>query len=209
MGKNDKRKPPNPGLNSTIWIDKRYITDMATAFSDCAEQLANGWHDPHDARINAIYTNAVLALELYFKSRLVKRVFDPTYMRISEDNQMIITTEEDYYNTEERDYSVVAQMHSRLVVPKKMQTHDVFELFIALPDSEKEIILEHVKEETKNISDMDSLNKFIESIKDYFVSKRYAFESFLEAIPKDSNYIYTVMPILRGVRKAFGYRTEN
>ncbi len=182
---------------------------MATAFSDCAEQLANGWHDPHDARINAIYTNAVLALELYFKSRLVKRVFDPTYMRISEDNQMIITTEEDYYNTEERDYSVVAQMHSRLVVPKKMQTHDVFELFIALPDSEKEIILEHVKEETKNISDMDSLNKFIESIKNYFVSKRYAFESFLEAIPKDSNYIYTVMPILRGVRKAFGYRTEN
>ncbi len=131
MGKNDKRKPPNPGLNSTIWIDKRYITDMATAFSDCAEQLANGWHDPHDARINAIYTNAVLALELYFKSRLVKRVFDPTYMRISEDNQMIITTEEDYYNTEERDYSVVAQMHSRLVVPKKCK-HMMFSNSLSL-----------------------------------------------------------------------------
>ncbi|HGH4675502.1 TPA: hypothetical protein ACJIWR_000126 [Enterobacter bugandensis] len=206
MGKNDKRKPPNPGLNSTIWIDNKYITDMATAFSDCAEQLADGWHDPHDARTNAIYTNAVLALELYFKSRLVTREFDPTYTRVTNDAQMVITTEDDYYNTEERDYTVVAHMHSRLVVPEKFKTHNIFDLFIALKDSDKEIILERIKEETKNISDMDSLKNFIEEIKNYFVSKRYAFEFFLEAIPKDSNYIYTVMPILRGVRKAFGYR---
>lgn len=206
MGKKNRTPFPNPGSASTIWIGPDYITDMATAFSDCAELLAKGWHDPLDAKTNAIYTNAVLALELYFKSRLVERVEDPAYMKITPDQQFEPTTEDDYYSEEDRHYIVVAQRHSRLVVPQEHKTHNVLQLFNALSQGDKDIIFKNIQAEMNRSFDMDDLVMFIESIKDYFVSKRYAFENFIEAVPSDSNYIYTVIPILRGVKKAFGYK---
>jgi hypothetical protein len=194
--KNDEL--PNPGLSSTIWIEPTYISDMASSFSEIAISLSQKWVDPHSVETNVIYTNALLALELFFKSQLVVRKNDPAYVDVSSDTPQL-TDEESYYNANS---SVVAIHHSRLIVPQQYRTHDVEKLFSYLSSNIKEIIITEVVKETRRINNEPELVIFLGKIKNFFVDKRYDFEFFKEAVPKDSNYIHTLIPVLKGVKRA-------
>lgn len=193
------KKPSNPGISSTLWIGPEYILGMAAAFSDVAIKLADGWVDPLDPKKNVIYTNAVLALELYFKARLVEREFAPTYIKFDENREAIEVTEEEYLNPIE---AIVAIHHSRLVVPKIHQTHDVHALYCSLSEDIRKKIVSEIAELNPMIANEDKLLEFLSKIKEFFVSKRYAFELFQEAAPEDSNYLFSLIPVLNGVRKA-------
>ncbi|MBF7995170.1 MULTISPECIES: hypothetical protein [Rahnella] len=193
------KTPPNPGVSSTLWIGPEYILDMAATFSDVAINLADGWVDPLDPKKNVIYTNAVLALELYFKALLVERMTDPAYVKISEGNEFIEVTEEEYLDPEE---AIVAIHHSRLVVPKEHQTHDIHALYLSLNEDTRKKIVAEIAELNRSIASEEVLLEFLSKIKNYFVSKRYAFEFYQEAVPVDSNYLFSLIPVLKGVRKA-------
>jgi hypothetical protein len=99
-------------------------------------------------------------------------------------------------------------MHSTLQMPSGKRTHDIHTLFNELDEEFKITLLNNITNETPLIKDMKGLDDFIFKIKDYFVAKRYAFNYFIEAVPPDANYMYVLIPVLRGIRKTFGYREE-
>lgn len=198
-------KHPNPGLKSTIWIDNSYISDMAHGFAEVALKMATSLgSDPHQPKRNVVYTNAILAIELYFKSKFAIRAIDPAHAFMSDERTMSLGTAEQIDSGDAN----IAIMHARLEMPKGKWTHNIHKLFNLLDEEFKGIILNNIKEEASSIKSMKELEDFIFEIKDYFVTKRYAFEFFIEAVPPDANYIYDLIPVLRGIMKTFGYREE-
>lgn len=194
---------PNPGLKETIWIDNNYISEMAHGFSQMALNMAATLeNDPHEPKRNVVYTNALLAIELYFKSKIAVRVFDPAHAIIN-DNQTLSLGDEEQI---ESGIANIAIMHSRVVMPDGRKTHDIHVLFNALEDDFKKSILTNVMNETPLIKDMKALDDFILKVKGYFVTKRYAFEFFQEAVPPDADYMLILIPVIKGISKTFGYR---
>lgn len=194
---------PNPGLKETIWIDNSYISDMAHGFSQMALNMAATLgNDPHEPKRNVVYTNALLAIELYFKSVIAVRVIDPAHA-IMNDNQTLSLGDEEQI---ESGIANIALMHSRLKMPDGRKTHDIHVLFNALKEDFKKAILTNVMRETPLIKDMQCLDDFILKIKGYFVTKRYAFEFFQEAVPPDANYMFTLIPVIKGISKTFERR---
>lgn len=197
------KKQPNPGLTDTIWIERSYIIEMAHGFSEVAAIMASTLgSDPHEPKRNVVYTNALLAIELYFKSTLAIRNFDPAHVVMIDERTMSLGSEEQIENGEAN----ITFMHSTLKMPSGKKTHDIHELFNALDEELKDAILNNIAEETSLINDMKGLDDFLFKIREYFVTKRYAFEFFIEAVPVDTNYMSVLMPVLRGISKTFGYR---
>lgn len=182
----------NPGFDSTVYVLPQQIADTANAFREVANNLAKGHLDAHDVRRNVIYTNATLAIELYFKSYLVKRIAEPFDFTI-ENGQV---TEADY-----ADENRVTLLHSRLEIPKEYQKHNLQLLFNALSDEVKERVTQEVLLTSNSIKNTADLMKFLDTIKYYFVDKRYEFQEFIYGVPKDSNTIYVLIPVLNAIGK--------
>ncbi|MEM5490868.1 hypothetical protein [Enterobacter cloacae] len=195
----------NPGLTDTIMIPRSYISDMAHGFSEAALTMAATLgSDPHEAKRNVVYTNSLLAIELYFKSKLVIRKFEPANAVVIDERTIALGSEEQVENGEAN----IQIMHSTLQMPIGKRTHDIHTLFNELDEEFKITLLNNIINETPLIEDMKGLDDFIFKIKNYFVAKRYAFNYFIEAVPPDANYMYVLIPVLRGIRKTFGYREE-
>lgn len=199
------KEQANPGLTNTIWIDRSYISDMAHGFSEAALTMAETLgNDPHEPKRNVVYTNSLLAIELYFKSVLVIRKFEPAHAFVIDESTIALGSKEQVENGEAN----IHIMHSTLQMPSGKWTHDIHTLFKELDEKLKIALLNNIINETTLIKDMNGLEDFIIKIKEYFVRKRYAFNYFIEAVPPDANYMYVLIPVLRGIRKTFGYREE-
>lgn len=193
MSKRKQREYENPGSNSTIYVLPQQIADTANAFREVAVSLSKGYIDAHDVKRNVIYTNASFAIELYFKSFLVKRVSAP-YDCVVENNQLLQAKCDD----ENR----VTFWHTRLIVPEKYQNHNLQLLFNALGDKPKERVMQEVLQANISIKTPEDLLKFFNVIKNYFVDKRYEFQDFIFGVPEDSNVIYVLIPVLNAIGKA-------
>ncbi len=198
MPKSKSRQRANPGFESTIWIDHTHIIESASAFGDVAIALSQQLNPYDDPRLNVLFTNGALALELYFKSQLVERVFDPAFVEMTDDG-VIVTTEERYLNGTP---SVVAIHHSRLEVKNEFRSHELAKLYQYLNQGTQTSILNAISDETDLIQTQDEMLEFLETINNFFIEKRYHFESFLTGIESDKKYIYTLIPVLKGVKSA-------
>lgn len=187
------KKFENPGFDSTIYVSPQQIADTAYAFSEVAISLAKGPLDAHDVKRNVIFTNAAFAIELYFKAFLVKRVSAP-FDFIVKNGQV----EEAEINEENR----VTVWHSRLMVPKEYQKHDLHLLFNALSDELKECVMQEVLQISHSIKTPTDLQEFFKDIKSFFVDKRYEFQYFIHGVPKDSHVIHVLIPVLKAIGKA-------
>lgn len=193
MSNKNKRKkyiPKNPELDSSVYIEPQRIADTARVFSDVAIELAQNRLDTHDVKLNVIYTNAALAIELYFKAFLVERVAAP-YDFIGSDVEK-----------KEANDSCVTFWHSRLELPEDYESHSLDFLYQKLCPKLKNQLVHEVVENT-SIKSADELESFIFKIKGYFVSKRYEYERFILGVPADSDVIYTLIPLLECIRKVF------
>lgn len=201
MAKSSTKKLENPGLTSTMWIEPQYIADMAKSFSDVALGLTISMTNPHDVQWNTFYTNAVFAIELYFKAYLVKRFADPAYFDPDNGEIKEITEEEQWTHSG----VTVSFGHSILAVPADKQSHDVRELFDLLPNGIKEQVVNEVTKETPLIKNIDELRGFLSEISGFFVKKRYNYEYYIESVPKDSNCVYRLLPVLSAISKALAH----
>lgn len=193
MSKRKQKEYENPGLDLTIYVLPQQIADTANAFRETAISLSKDHLDAHDVRRNVIYTNAVFAIELYFKSFLVERVSAPFDFSVK--NREISQAEFD-------DEHIVTSWHTRLEVPEKYQTHNLQLLFNALSDELKERVMQEVLQESTTIKTQADLLKFFNVVKNYFVDKRYEFQNFIFGVPKDSHIIYVLIPVLNAISKA-------
>ncbi|EKN4689605.1 hypothetical protein ABF236_003398 [Yersinia ruckeri] len=185
MSNKNKRKkfiPKNPESDSSVYIEPQRIADTARVFSDVAIELSQNRLDTHDVELNVIYTNATLAIELYFKAFLVERVSAPYDLKGGDGE--------------------VTYWHSRLELPEEYESHSLDFLYTKLcPKLKNQLVIEVV--ENTSIKSADELESFIFKIKGYFVSKRYEYERFILGVPADSNVIYTLIPLLKCIRKVF------
>lgn len=193
MSKRKQKEYENPGFDSTIYVFPQQISDTANAFSEVATSLAKGPLDAHDVKRNVIYTNAAFAIELYFKAFLVKRISAPFDFTI--ENGQVDKAEFD-------DENRVTMWHSRLVVPREYQKHNLNLLFNALSDELKERVTQEVLQATNSIKTPTDLLKFFNDIKNYFVDKRYEFQDFISGVPKDSHIIHVLIPVLNAIGNA-------
>ncbi|EMW29973.1 hypothetical protein [Escherichia coli] len=193
MSKRKQKEYENPGLDSTIYVLPQQIADTANAFRETAISLSKDHLDAHDVRRNVIYTNAVFAIELYFKSFLVERVSAPFDFSVK--NRELSQAEFD-------DEHSATFWHTRLEVPEKYQTHNLQLLFNALSDELKERVMQEVLQESTTIKTQADLLKFFNVVKNYFVDKRYEFQNFIFGVPKDSHIIYVLIPVLNAISKA-------
>lgn len=198
MPRSKSRQRANPGFESTIWIDHTHIIESASAFGDVAIALSQQLKPYDDPRLNVLFTNGALALELYFKSQLVERVIDPAFVVMTDDG-VIVTTEEQYLNGTQ---GVVAIHHSRLEVKNEFRSHELAKLYTYLSQSTRTSILNAVSDETALIQTQDEILEFLQTINNFFIEKRYSFENFLTGIESDKKYIYTLIPVLKGVKSA-------
>ncbi|HCU0293714.1 TPA: hypothetical protein OUE56_000577 [Citrobacter sedlakii] len=190
-----KRKPKiyeNPGFDSTIYVTPQQIADTANTFREVVNSLNNGYLDVHDVRRNVIYTNATLAIELYFKAFLVKRISAPYDFTII--NNQATKAEFD-------DENRITNWHSRLDLLEEHKTHNLKMLFIALSDTLKQRVTQEVLQTCNTIQTATDLLQFLDTIRNYFVDKRYEFQEFIYGVPKDSNIIYTLIPVLNAIGK--------
>ncbi|MFZ3282924.1 hypothetical protein [Pseudomonas sp.] len=197
MKKSKINKPENPGFESTIWINESDIVESASAFGDVALNMSHTLSPYGDSRLNVIFTNGALALELFFKSQLVDRVFEPAYIEIESQS---VTTEERYWS--QTTPSIVAVHHSRLQVPAKFRTHELAKLFEFIDTKTQSNILASVSKETQKIQTKDHMMEFLLSINNFFIDKRYGFEGFITGVDADIRHLYTLIPVLRGVKSA-------
>lgn len=193
MAKRKQKEYKNPGFDSTVYVLPQQITDTANAFREIAVSLARGHLEAHDVKRNVVYTNAVFAIELYFKAFLVKRVSAP-FDFINENGQFV----ESSFDDENR----ITIWHSRLDVPEKYQTHNLQLLFNALGDELKKRVIQEVLKASNSIKTQEELLEFFNDIKNYFVDKRYEFQDFIFGVPKDSHVIYVLIPVLNAIGKA-------
>ncbi|MCW6615617.1 hypothetical protein [Yersinia ruckeri] len=192
MSNKNKRKkfiPKNPELDSSVYIEPQRIADTARVFSDVAIELAQNRLDTHDVKLNVIYTNATLAIELYFKAFLVERVSAPYDLKGGKGEA-------------KADELCVTFLHSRLELPEEYESHSLDFLYTKLCQKLKNQLVHEVIENT-SIKSADELESFIFKIKGYFVSKRYEYERFILGVPADSDVIYTLIPLLKCIRKVF------
>ncbi|WP_250133754.1 hypothetical protein ABXY35_08335 [Citrobacter freundii] len=130
MSKRKSKIYENPGLDSTIFVEPQQIANTANAFREVVNSLNNGYLDVHDVRRNVLYTNATLAIELYFKAFLVKRIPAPYDFTI--ENGQATKAEFD-------DENRVTNWHSRLDLLEEHKTHNLKKLFNALSDTQKNV----------------------------------------------------------------------
>ncbi|HAK5377454.1 TPA: hypothetical protein H1V70_004905 [Salmonella enterica] len=193
MSKRKQKEYENPGLDSTIYVLPQQIADTANAFREIAISLSKDHLDAHDVRWNVIYTNAVFAIELYFKSFLVERVSAPFDFPVKN---------REGFQAEFDDENRATIWHTRLDVPEKYQTHNLRLLFNALSDELKERVMQEVLQESATIKTQADLLEFFNVVKNYFVDKRYEFQNFIFGVPKDSHIIYILIPVLNAISKA-------
>lgn len=193
MSKRKQKEYENPGFDSTVYVHPQQIADTANAFREIAISLSKGYLDLHDVKRSVIYTNAAFAIELYFKSFLVKRVSAPFDCVVK--NGQVFQAEID-------DENRVTIWHSRLVVPEEYQKHNLQFLFNALSDELKERVMQEVLQVSASFKTMADLLEFFGVVKSYFVDKRYEFQDFIFGVPKDSNVIYLLIPVLNAIGKA-------
>lgn len=198
MPKSKNLQRANPGFESTIWIDHTHIIESASAFGDVAIALSQQLNPYDDPRLNVLFTNGALALELYFKSQLVERGFDPAFIEMTDDDA-IVTTKEQYLNDSP---GIVTILHSRLEVKKEFSSHELVKLYQHLNQDTQNRILSAVSDETAKIQTQDEMLEFLETINNFFEEKRYHFESFLTGIESDKKYIHTLIPVMKGVNSA-------
>ncbi|RMN29890.1 hypothetical protein ALQ61_03398 [Pseudomonas coronafaciens pv. zizaniae] len=198
MPKSKNLHRANPGFESTIWIDHTHIIESASAFGDVAIALSQQLNPYDDPRLNVLFTNSALALELYFKSQLVERGFDPAFIEMTDDDA-IVTTKEQYLNDSP---GIVTILHSRLEVKKEFSSHELLKLYQHLNQDTQNRILSAVSDETAKIQTQDEMLEFLETINNFFEEKRYHFESFLTGIESDKKYIHTLIPVMKGVNSA-------
>ncbi|MFZ4968320.1 hypothetical protein ACL9RJ_29105 [Pseudomonas sp. Mn2068] len=200
MSKSKKEAPKNPGFESTIWIDESHILESAAAFGDVAIELAKSLSPYSDPRLNVVFTNGALALELYFKAQVVERVFDPAYFEITPDGNQRPATEKQYI--EQTKPSVVSILHSRLQVPKKYRTHELVELFVNLSDEIQDKIVGFISGSVPKIKSKKDMVEFLGLINCFFVDKRYEFEGFISGVEADKIHIYTLIPLLQAMKES-------
>ncbi|EJC8215847.1 MULTISPECIES: hypothetical protein [Enterobacteriaceae] len=193
MSKRKQKEYENPGFDSTIYVFPQQIADTANAFREIAISLSKGHLDAHDVKRNVIYTNAAFAIELYFKSFLVKRVSAP-FDCVVENGEV--------FQAEFDDENRVTVWHSRLVVPEEYQKHNLQLLFNALSDELKERVMQEVLQVSTSIKTPADLLEFFNVVKNYFVDKRYEFQDFIFGVPKNSHVIYVLIPVLNAIGKA-------
>lgn len=199
-----KNLQKNPGFESTIWVDKNYILESAAAFGDVAIGLAKVLSPYGDPRLNVLFTNGALALELYFKAQVVEQVVDPAYFKITPDGNQHPATEKEY--VEQVTPSVVSILHSRLQVPKKYRTHELVELFASLSDEVQDKIVGFVSVGVSKIQSKKDMLVFLGLIICFFVDKRYEFEGFISGVETDKVHIYTLIPLLQAMKVSIGKR---
>lgn len=193
MSKRKQKEYENPGFDSTIYVFPQQIADTANAFREIAISLSKGHLDAHDVKRNVIYTNAAFAIELYFKSFLVKRVSAP-FDGVVENGEV--------FQAKFDDENRVTVWHSRLVVPEEYQNHNLQLLFNALSDELKERVMQEVLQVSTSIKTPADLLEFFNVVKNYFVDKRYEFQDFIFGVPKNSHVIYVLIPVLNAIGKA-------
>ncbi|HCR4044389.1 TPA: hypothetical protein OOF41_002584 [Citrobacter freundii] len=192
MSKRKSKIYENPGLDSTIFVEPQQIANTANAFREVVNSLNNGYLDVHDVRRNVLYTNATLAIELYFKAFLVKRIPAPYDFTI--ENGQATKAE---FDDEKR----VTNWHSRLDLLEEHKTHNLKKLFNALSDTQKKCVTQEILQTCNTIQTATDLLQFLDTIRNYFVDKRYEFQEFIYGVPKDSNIIYTLIPVLNAIGK--------
>ncbi|AUY33345.1 hypothetical protein [Pseudomonas sp. PONIH3] len=198
MPKPKKRQRENPGFESTILIDPKDIIESASAFGDVAISLSHQLNPYGDPRLNVVFTNGAFALELYFKSQLVERIFEPAFIEMTAEGESVIT-EEQYLSGAP---NVAVFHHSRLEVKEGFKSHKLSILYQHLSEDTRARILTAVSTETSKIQTQKDMQEFLETINDFFVNKRYHFEEFITDIESDKKYIYTLVPVLNGVKSA-------
>ncbi|MNN81235.1 hypothetical protein D3C81_1980400 [compost metagenome] len=75
-------------------------------------------------------------------------------------------------------------------------------LFGHLNEEAQTNILISVSKETGKIQTRDDMMEFLSAINGFFVDKRYEFETFISGIQTDKKHMYTLIPVLRGVKNA-------
>lgn len=200
MARSKDRKPVNPGVESTILIDHREIIESASAFGDVAISMSNDLSPYDDPKLNVIFTNGALALELYFKSQLIERIIAPVHVEITPDGE-VVTTEEKPPNPNPQTNEITI-FHSRLQIKDGCKTHELAKLYRNLSQDTKNSILKAVANETSEIQTDSEMLEFLAIINEFFVIKRYHFEAFLTGVESDRRHLYTLLPVLKGVRSA-------
>ncbi|VVQ23341.1 hypothetical protein PS925_05295 [Pseudomonas fluorescens] len=200
MAKSKTRKPINPGFESTIWIDQSHVVESASAFADVAIALSSELSPHGDPKLNVIFTNGSLALELFFKSQLIERIVEPAFVEMTPEGERI-TTEEHYINQELPNF-VVAIHHSRLKVKEGCKSHELVKLYECLDQDTQVNILRSISNETLKIQTKADLLDFLSVINNFFVDKRYHFEGFINGVESDRVHLYTLLPVLKGVKSA-------
>ncbi|MDZ3993331.1 hypothetical protein PspTeo4_24792 [Pseudomonas sp. Teo4] len=110
-----------------------------------------------------------------------------------------VVTEEQYLNGAP---NVVVIHHSRLEVKEGFKSHKLSELYQHLSEDTRARILTAVSTETSKIQTQEDMQEFLQTINDFFVNKRYHFEEFITGVESDKKYIYTLVPVLNGVKSA-------
>lgn len=200
MARSKDRKPVNPGVESTILIDHKEIIQSASAYGDVAVSLANNLSPYDDPRLNVIFTNGALALELYFKSQLIERIFEPAHVEITPDGEVVLA-EENHLNPNPQTNEITI-LHSRLQIKDGCKTHKLAKLYRKLSQNTQNSILNAVTNETSKIQTDKEMLDFLKVINDFFVIKRYHFEAFLTGVEGDRRHLHTLLSVLKGVKSA-------
>ncbi|MFS3464773.1 hypothetical protein ACK6SV_12330 [Citrobacter freundii] len=99
------------------------------------------------------------------------------------------------------DENRVTNWHSRLDLLEEHKTHNLKKLFNALSDTQKKCVTQEILQTCNTIQTATDLLQFLDTIRNYFVDKRYEFQEFIYGVPKDSNIIYTLIPVLNAIGK--------
>ena len=90
---------------------------------------------------------------------------------------------------------------SYLDLLEEHKTHNLKKLFNALSDTQKKCVTQEILQTCNTIQTATDLLQFLDTIRNYFVDKRYEFQEFIYGVPKDSNMIYTLIPVLNAIGK--------
>ncbi|PHM37594.1 hypothetical protein Xmau_03811 [Xenorhabdus mauleonii] len=183
---------------STIVVPIRIIGDISLRLAEIAikEGEKASCYDALDIRKYTFFINGTLSLELFFKSFSAKRKHHPSHFNIIKNENLSQISEDEYNNT---NIPAISFLHSKIEIPKKLQSHDLEKLFLSIPEKHRKEFLKHVYEKSRKIKNEEHFMKYISSIKNYFIKKRYPFEHFQLGSPEDSSKINDLISILKGL----------
>ncbi|WP_213712430.1 hypothetical protein [Cedecea lapagei] len=163
----------SPQFESTSFQTKEDVCRNADAFLQCAKFSLNHSCLSNSEFINASLVNSCLSLELYLKSVLLVREFQPYALSSDDIDEMNRCTDVE----RKTDPKIQITMHHSKLVFNSKGTHHLFELFKILPVLCRDSIYEAVIKKGGFICKND-IDLFFEGVSKHFVNKRYAHEQF-------------------------------